>query len=51
MRFLYVVRFHENGSKNNVKAYRTVAKSPKAASQKMHKKGTIVSVRKKRRIL
>ena len=47
MRWVYVVRFRENG---NNKAFKTVAKSPKAATQKMHKKGQIISVRKVRKL-
>ena len=50
MRWVYTVRFRENGNKSNTKAFKTVAKSPKAAAQKMHKKGQILSVRKVRRI-
>jgi len=50
MRFLFVVRFRENGNRNGTKSFKTVAKSPKAAAQKMHKKGTIISVRKVKKL-
>jgi len=53
MRFLFVVRFKEqnNGHRQgNTKTFKTVAKSQKAAVQKMHKKGQVISVRKAKRI-
>jgi len=51
MRWLYVIRYRENGNKNNIKAFKTVAKSPKAASQKMRKRGQVLSVRKVKKVL
>ena len=56
MRFLYVIRFKErkNGQGsgfNGTKSFKTVARSPKAASKKMRKKGQIVSVRKVKKVM
>ena len=54
MRWLFVVRFkaHKNGpnSKFDTKAFRTVANSPDAAARRMRKKGTVVSVRKLKKV-
>ena len=50
MRWLFVVRFHENGNHNGTKSFKTVANSPKAAAKKMHKKGQIISVRKVKKL-
>ena len=54
MRWLFVVRFRDqkNGNRNgnDVKSFRLVANSPKAAAQKMRKKGQVLSVRKVKKI-
>lgn len=43
MRFVFVVRFKENG---RVKAFKTTANSPGDAAKKMHRSGRILSVKK-----
>jgi len=50
MRFVYVVRFHENNNHSNVKTFKTTARSPKAAAKKMKKRGQIISVRKTKKV-
>ena len=58
MRWLFVVRFRErkNGwsqygnGLDDTKTYRVAAGSPKAAAQRMRKKGQIISVRKVKKI-
>jgi len=54
MRWLFVVRFkaHRNGPNSEVgtKSFRTVAKDSKTAAHRMRKKGTVVSVRKLKKV-
>lgn len=55
MRYLFAVRFRtrKNGANSgfdDTKSFRTVANSPKAAAQKMRKKGEVLSVRKVKKI-